>query len=402
MLSTSECKRATAFTILILLIAAPCLCQLQQVPFDSLLFDPFNGHTQNYQANVCDSYVAKNMATWKIYTTQLCRTNTNIGIMKSEIDPITDDVTWKFKMSLPAPGQYQALITTDNLIAGLTSDWELAVLDLTTDIQRFTVSITKPADLSSYKLTSTDKYFIIFYQTVTGDFVSEYILPISKTNGAKLWTQGMRYISPYYRNSGSGIGDTKMVMDYTGNKLFVAWEWSVNGAVSIKRKIIGSALTNVGTEEFVVESLSNNYVYRLEGLGIVNGNEFVVYTVVNSGNRILTMWRKNLNYAPPLITTSYIGTNPSLPYYKGAYVVDTLGGQKIVLVYSQVTANGANVMYKVFNDNGSSASTSGNPVVISQSDIKVNGVVYQDSTLYMTLGPVSGVWYLGYINFIHA
>ena len=404
--STSDFKRAAAFSILILLIASPCLCQLQQVPFDAILFDPFVGSTQGYPESACDCYVGKNAATWKIYTTELCKVSNIVGIMRSEIDAITGDPTFKNITSLPAPGQYQYLITTDNLGAGLTSNWDLIVGDLAAGTVRFQKKITKPSGLSAYKLTSTDKYFVIFYQTNTENMVSEYIMPIYKTNGTKLWTEAMQYIPSYNRTSGDMV-DAKMVIDYpksgpgSGDRFFVVWEWARSGAVSIKRKIIGPSLSDTGTEGDI-ESLSAVNVPRLEGLGIVNGNEFVIYST-HGDYRILNMWRKNLG-RKELVSSldSYIGKEHSLPYYKGVYVVGTLGGGKIVLAYSQVSSSATNVMYKVFNDNGSSASTSGNPVVISLSDIEVNGVVHEDWTLFMAMGPVSGVWYLGEINFAHS
>ena len=327
--------------------------------------------------------------------------------MRSEYDPITDDLTFKYKTSTAVPTANQVIITTDSLLAELTSAWDLKVRDLTTNTQRFQVAITKPTGLSSYKLTSTDKYLIIFYRVVTSNTAYEYILPISKTNGAKLWTSGMQYTSSYSTNTGSGsMGDIQMVMDYPGNKFFVAWEWALSNAISIKKNIIGPNLSNTGTEEPIELSISPYIVHRLEGLGIVNGNEFVIYTTIltassSSITRILKMWRKNMNYASQLVSVSYIGTNPSNPHYKGVYVVDTLGGQKIVLVYSQVTTTAAKVMYKLFNDDGSSASSGGNPIVISQNDIEVNGVVFEGSNLFMIMGPLSGVWYLGNINFIN-
>lgn len=88
------------------------------------------------------------------------------------------------------------------------------------------------------------------------------------------------------------------------------------------------------------------------------------------------MWRKGLSYTATLVTGSFINKDSSQPYYKGAYVVNTLRGAKIVLIFSQVSSSAAKVMYKLFNDDGSSASTSGNPVTISHSDLKVSGVVH--------------------------
>ena len=412
MLSESEFKRAAALSILLLLIASPSQCQIEEIPFFAGgLLDPFDGNTLDYPKSACDSYVAKNETTWKIYTTEFCRTDKvdDLKIMRSEYEPIKGDVTINYKKSKSIPAHHKVVITTDSLLAELTDDWRLKVQDLTTEAKLFKVDIEKPANLSSYELTSTEKYFVLFYQTNSDEKVYEYILPISKTDGAKLWTEGMLYVEPYdrYRGKGYNVG-AKMIIDYPepkqslgqGHKFFMAWEWSVNTGVSIKRKIIGPNLSDTGTEG-EVESLSTVNGNQLEGLGIVNGNEFVIYSTRESNEKVIKMWRKNLNSNPRLVKESSIGKNPSLPYYKGAYVITAQQGQKIVLVFSQVTTDTTNVMYKVFNDDGKSASKSESPIVISQSDIKFKAVVLEDATLFMSMGPVDEVWYLGIINFIN-
>ena len=402
--SASEFKRTTVLSIFIMLMAPLCLCQIEEIPFHSLLYDPFTDNAQNYEAKACDCYVAKNAAETKIYMTEFCRIGTDVGIMRSEKDSIEEDANFKYQKSMSVPKNHKVVITTDSLLAELTGAWDLKVRDLTTDTELYQVKIKKPADLSSYEFTSTDKYFVIFYQTNSENTISEHILPIYKTNGTKLWSKGMRYIKPFDRTNGPGkvdMVDAKMVIDYPGNRFFMAWEWSVNGGVSIKRRLIGPKLSDNGTEESV-ESLSTVNFIRLEGLGIVNGNEFVIYTTIESNKKVIKMWRKNLNSNPWLVASSFINTIPSRPFYKGAYVVTTLGGGKIVLVFSQKTEGRvARVMYKLFNDDGSSATTSGNPIVISQDDIEVRGVVLADWTLFMSMGPVSGVWYLGELNFAH-
>ena len=64
----------------------------------------------------------------------------------------------------------------------------------------------------------------------------------------------------------------------------------MNGAVAIKKRIIGPAHSDIGTEGDV-ESLSTVNDNQLAGLGIVNGNEFVIYTTITRSSYTFSLVR---------------------------------------------------------------------------------------------------------------
>ena len=161
---------------------------------------------------------------------------------------------------------------------------------------------------------------------------------------------------------------------------------------------MGPKNTDADMEVFVETSYSSYTVNELNDVGVINGKEYVIFTTRESGNSYIPikMWRKDLYYAPPMVSTNWVRSLPSVPVFVSSYVINGAAGNQLLLIYKSVTSSSTQVMFRLFRDDGTAV---GNAVVMSNSDIEVDGVVISESIVYFIMGPINDNWYISWRNF---